>query len=84
MLVLLTTFMINGADRKKYFVPSDLKSCMKSSHCNDGEVCLSYTNCHGKQIKKCVLRSCHRSGVDCHPKITCINKHCGEMCRAKK
>ena len=79
ILTLFTSFICNGADQKKYFISSDLKKCTRSSDCNDGEVCLSYTNCKGKQVKKCVLRSCHRSGVDCHPKITCINKHCGEV-----
>ena len=64
-------------------IAGDLISCNKSSDCNDGEVCVSYTSCdrqkNKQQVHTCLTRSCYGDGHNCPDSIYCHKKHCGDL-----
>lgn len=60
----------------------NLRVCTGQADCNDDEVCVSYADCNGQQVKRCLARTCYRSGVGCPSDLVCNDKHCSVLgCR---
>lgn len=55
---------------------SESRTCYRNEHCDDEQVCVSYTGCQKKQVRRCLNRTCYRNGVDCPSDVFCNNKHC--------
>jgi len=58
---------------------NDFRACNRLDDCGYDEICVSYTGCKGKQVHRCIPRTCYRSGVNCPSDLVCVNKHCGEL-----
>lgn len=63
----------------EYILAQNLRACATQNDCNQDEICVSYTNCQGRQIKRCLARTCYRSGVGCPSEIVCNEKHCSVL-----
>ena len=72
--VILLTILAHGQ-----IWAADLPACIRSTDCNDEEVCVSYANCSGEQVKRCLARTCYRSGVGCPNDVVCNDKHCSTI-----